>query len=178
MIFAKTTAYGLDNTIKILQGYLDVRLASLWSGTINIYGLIQKTKKDNRNVAEAYLGTGIKNKEYGEIFLNDKVAATIGFYEKSRDVSVIKRANIDCIFTVRLDLLYPSSTTRENELCLLQAQNILKIYALMGTMKLNIGIEEVFTGFDTSQIKYLDMHPWFVFSYNFDIQYEDNSKCL
>lgn len=169
MIFAKTITYGLDTQVKRMQEYMDVNLG--WTN-VNIYGLIQKTTKNNKIVPEAY----ISEKDYKEVFLNDKVYGSVGFIETNREIFPVKKSTIDVVFTVLLSKIYPSSTTRENELCMLQAERCLEYSGLIYNVTgLKQGIDDVFSGFNTDNIKHLDMHPWMVFSFEIELQYTDDS---
>jgi hypothetical protein len=169
MIFAKTIPYGLDKSIKDLQSYMDNNLTA-WSGTRHIYGLLQKTERNGKTYPEAY----ISGSTYKEVFIDDRIACSIGFIDNERETNPYWMANVDCIFTVKLTDIYPLATTRENELALIYAENVLKPFVREDTIKIKTGINDVFRGFDTDKIKHRDMHPWFVFSFNFDIIYDNN----
>ena len=175
-VFAKNTTYGLETSVKELQDYLDEELANYWSGELEVYGLVRKLEKDGNIYPETYLGLGAGQKEYGEIFINDKVAGTIGFLVQDRELFPFRQANIDVIFTLRIDRIYPNSTTRDIEKVLLEAEKVIENYvAIDNILDIKTGISEVFSDFDTSFIKHRDMHPWFVFSLNIEIPYSDNA---
>jgi hypothetical protein len=82
-VFAKNTTYGLETRIKEFQEYLNNNLPNYWSGELEIYGIcypvIKNVNGTDITVPEAYKGTGRQNKEYKEVFINDNVAASIGF---------------------------------------------------------------------------------------------------
>ena len=176
-VFAKDTVYGLETVIKDCQEFLDDNLSDYWEGDLEIFGIVDRLQKDdNTFVPEAWIGSGLANKGYSEVFVNDRVAASIGFVVGERALIPYKTANIDVIFTIRIDRIYPDSTTRDKERVLLQAEKLLETFGnIIQVNDIKEGIVEVFTGFDTERIKNRDMHPWYVFSLNVDIQYTDDS---
>lgn len=181
-VFAKATTYGLESKVKELQEYLDAKLfgGNIWSGDSEIYGVMNPLRKDLETgtitVPEAYKGTGANNKEYSEVFINDKVAVTIGFLVLDRSLLPYRSANIDIVFTILLPKIYPTSTTRDREKALLEAEKALENYGgIQSVLDVKEGVEDVFSDFDTERIKYRDMHPWYVFSLNIDLTYSDDS---
>ena len=175
-VFAKDTTYGLESIIKDCQTFLNTKLSSLWSGTIEVYGLLEKKLKNDIIVPEAWKGTAIGNKEYSEVFINDKVAATIGFVTTSRSLIPYKSATVDIIFTILLNKIYPNSTTRDKEKALLEAEKALeKFGGINEIIEVKEGVNDVFSGFDTDRIKYRDFHPWYVFSFSAELLYNDDS---
>jgi len=178
MIFAKTTPYGLESSVKNLQEHLDAYLPNYWAGTLHIYGLVFKnTNTDNEIIPEAYVGTGISKTEYRQVFNDDKVAGTIGFILQDRELEPLKKASLDVVFTLRLDKIYPLSTTREHEVALIHAERALNEYGIELIKDVKEGIRDVFSGFNTDRIIYNDMHPYSVFSFNIDLSYIDNYNC-
>lgn len=174
-VFVKNITYGLETRIKEFQNYLNTKLASYWSGEIEIYGLVYKNERDGIIVPEAYKGTGIRNKEYESIFIDDRVACTIGFLITDRALLPYRTATLDIIFSLQIDKIY-STTTRDSERALLQAEKIIESFGGVGNvLDLKEGIEDVFSEFDTSKIKNRDMHPWYVFSFSVELNYTDDS---
>ena len=176
MIFAKTTTFGLDTSIKELQTYLNDNLTDFWSGTINVYGRIYKNTKDGNIIPEAYIGTGANYKEYKQIFINDKEAATIGFNVISKDILPYKKANIDVVFALNLKYIFPSATTREDELAKIHAERVLNNFGVK-ILSIKEGIRNVLSEFNIDGIIYNDMHPFLVFAYNIDLNFEDDLDC-
>ena len=153
-IFAKSTTYGLDSSIKEMQEYLDTKLGEVWAGTIEIYGRVFPSEnKSGDIVPEAYIGTGIKQKEYSPIFINDKVAATVGFLVIERD-AIARSANVDIIFTVLIDEIYPT-ITRDTDRALLQTEKIINSFGRVAeVLDIKEGIDDVFAGFDNDSAFY------------------------
>lgn len=175
-VFAKDTVYGLESSVKDFQEYIDDNLT--WSGTNEVYGLLYPTMRGDNRVLEAYIGTGTKKTEYRQVLVNDKVTSTIGFLEVA-DRALIDNwvTEIDVIVSVRLDRAF-GSNDRNDELAMLQFSKIIKDFYGVGQIKyIKRGIDSVFSGFYTDDIKHRDMHPWLVFSMGIDLQY-DYDVCL
>lgn len=172
-VFAKDTVYGLETTIKDLQNHIDTNLT--WSGTNNIYGLVYPILRDGNLNLESYKGTGINNKEYGEIFINDKVTSTIGFLTTSdRNTGEDLDVDIECICTVRLDLAY-NTDLREDEQAMLHFRKVMNsFYAINNVEYIKTGLNNVFSGYYVGNLLNRDMHPWLVFSMGFNIKYPDD----
>lgn len=178
MIFAKATTYGLETPVKKLQQYLDTQLALKWTGTHNIYGLIYRNQTKNGFEPEVYVGTGIENKEYASPFFNDKITSSIGFYqEQTRELGLNKNSDVNVICTLRIDKAYAG--IRQEELALIHFENIINDYFGVTTVQsVKMGINEAFNGFYVDNVKYRDIHPWFVFSMLINIRYQNINKCL
>lgn len=175
-VFTKDTTYGLETRIKELQEYLNSKLPAFWSGDLEIYGIAFPLQKRDSIVLEAYKGDGAKKTEYKEIFINDKIAATIGFIVQERSTIPYRSANVDVVFTLLIPSIYPDDTERNQEKALLQAEKIIESWGGIGQVEgVKEGVLDVFSGFDTEKIKYRDMHPWYVFSLNINIEYTDDS---
>lgn len=172
MIFAKSTPYGLDKQLKLIQTSLNANLP--WAGDLEIYGKIDEAISDKAVIPVVY----VSGNEYKEIFLNDKITATIGFIVKNREFENFRPfAKVDVVFTVNLKKAY-STTNREDELCLIDAKECFKksmLFKSIGTIK--TGIDSVFNGFDKERIKHRDLNPWFVFSFETEITYNETKNC-
>lgn len=184
-VFAKDTVYGLETTIKDLQGHINNKIAYNatynplgWQGTVNVYGICYPTYRNGNKILESYKGTGIKSTEYGEIFINDKVTASIGFVEVGdRRMEDVMNVDVDIITTMRLDIAY-NSDLRNDELAMLQFGNVLKsFYGIYNIIGLKIGVDDVFAGYYFDNIIHNDIHPWLVFSMRVNLKYE-NDICL
>lgn len=170
MIYAKANTYGVDKKINLIQRYLDAKIATLWGNNVHIYGRVQDTVKDGKQIAEVYDGI-----EYINPFINDNQAATIAFIEKTKSINVGKfTSQVDVVFTVLLPEIH-SNTLREDEKAIMQAYAALKKSGYALTISgIKQGINDVFSGYDTSMIAYRDMQPWLVFSFQIEIDYTEN----
>ena len=170
MIYAKANTYGVDKKINLIQRYLDAKLATSWGNNVLVYGRVQDTIKDGKQIPEVYDGI-----EYINPFINDNQAATIAFIEKTKSINVGKfTSQVDVLFTVLLPEIH-SNALREDEKAIMQAYTALKKsgYAL-SINGVKQGINDVFSGYDTSMIIYRDMQPWLVFSFQIEIDYTEN----
>lgn len=181
-VFAKDTVYGLESTIYGLQNHINTNIAYNatyntlgWRGTVNVYGICYPTVRNGNRILEAYIGTGIKNKEYSQVFINDKVTASIGFLEVGdRNLEDTKNVDVDVIVTMRLDLAY-NSDLRSDELAMLQFERVLNsFHGIYNVISSKVGIEDVFSGFYIDDIQYRDMRPWLVFSMRVNLKYSDD----
>lgn len=174
MIFAKANPYGIDKKLKAIQTSLNSSLVDHWAGTIEIYGKIDATKRDDKIIPEVY----VSGLEYKELFVNDSVTATIGFIVKDR--TVIKNlitSKVDVVFTVNLKKAY-GNNLREDEKAMIHAKKCLEKSMLCGAItKINTGIDDVFKGFDRERVKHRDMQPWLVFSLETEITYDETINC-
>lgn len=188
MIIAKTNTYGLDKEIKKLQTFINGRLSSEqewgdssigWEGTVNIYGLLQKTERENGTILEAWTGTDTNKKEYTQVFINDNITASIGFVEVgTRSIIGVKSTTIDCIVSMLLNKAYPNEAERQDEYAIMKFERVLNEYnGNIELTELRKGINDVFSGYYTGNIKHRDMHPWLVFSLRMNIEYYDSTKC-
>lgn len=168
-VFAKSPAYGLEVSISKLQNVIETNLG--WLGTNNIYGLIFKNAKKDDIVPEAW----ISNNEYKQVFINDKSTSQVGFLPIDRNV-LAKTATVQVIVTIDLQKAYGASI-RDNERVYLDFQNIIERRNLVIEDSFKQGIQDVFSGFRTDNIKYLDMQPFDCFSFDIQMSYPNNPPC-
>jgi len=169
-VIAKITAYGLDKIIKLIQTNIDNKLR--WLDTVNIYGKVQRTEKEEGFYPEVWSSEN----EYKEIFIDDNVGAIIGFYVKSpRTIDgYYKDVEVDVICTCDLKKIF-GNTNRDDERAFNELFDILASTTYVDSLNsMKEGIENVFTDFDTSLIKYRDMQPFYVFSININIRYSSD----
>lgn len=172
-VFAKDTTYGVEVPVLKMQNLLNTTLT--WDGTINIYGIIFKNKKDGDVIPEAWIGTGAKGRDYKQVFNSDKTTAQIGFVVLDRNV-ISKTATVQIICTIDLEKAY-SANIRDNERAYLELQNAIEERNIVIEGSFKQGIDDVFTGFKTDNIKYLDMQPYDCFSFDVEMSYPNNAPC-
>lgn len=177
MIFSKAENYGLDSKILQLQSAFQNDLPwfdidGITDSDIEIYGKLYAQPDDrDRLILEAYKS----GKEYTQIFVNDRVVSTIGFFPiPNRTVTDYKNvAEIDCICTANIEKLYPG--TRDDEKILSQFLNVLREDGSVTDIpEVREGIRNVFSGFYFDNMKFNGMHPWYVFSARCEVEYFDN----
>lgn len=170
-VFAKDTTYGLETSVLRVQNLLNDNLP--WLGTNNIYGIVFKNAKKDDVIPEAWIGNS--GREYKEVFCNDKATSQIGFIVLDRDI-ISKSATVKIIVTINLEKAYNSSI-RDNERAYLDFEKALKNSISFKDSVFNQGINDVFTGFRTNNIKYLDMQPFDCFSFELIMFYSSNLPC-
>jgi hypothetical protein len=168
-VFAKSPAYGLEVSVSKMQTLLDSTLT--WLGTTNIYGLIFRNAQKEDVIPEAW----ISNREYKQIFINDKSTAQIGFIPLDRNV-LAKTATVQVVCTINLEKAYDASV-RDNERAYLEFQNAIEKRNIVIEGSFKQGIQDVFAGFRTDNIKYLDMQPFDCFSFEVGMSYPNNPLC-
>lgn len=173
MIFAKSTRYGLDTKIYRLQEVLQDELPwfdNVADADVEIYGKLYRNIDSNGNtIAEAY----VSGNEYTQVFVNDKVAATIGFLVTgNRNLTdYVNSANLDIVCSVRLDKIY-GANTRDDEKALFELIKVIRTdNSVLGVNEAREGIANVFSGFYTESIRFNGMQPWYVFAVNVDVEY-------
>jgi hypothetical protein len=172
-VFAKSPAYGLEVSVSKLQTVLESALT--WLGTNNIYGIIFKNADKDNIIPEAWVGDGAQGKEYIPVFNNDKSTSQIGFLPLDRNV-LAKTSTVQIICTIDLIKAY-GANIRDNERAYLELQNAIEQKSIVLEDSFKQGIEDVFSGFRTDNIKYLDMQPFDCFSFEVEISYPNNPPC-
>jgi hypothetical protein len=176
MIYAKSVTYGLDAKIYELQQDFEDQLP--WqceNQEVSIYGKIYPNPDSkNQIIPEAY----IDENEYRQIFVDDKIPATIGFLVIGNRVTENSknRVNVDVIVTVNLDKIY-TGRNRDDEKALLEVMRVIRSGTSIEALEIKEGVENVFSGFYIDNILFNNMQPWYVFSVNIDLEYEDD-LCL
>ena len=175
MIYAKTTTYGLDTKIKQIQQALQDDLpwfdvSGMQDTDIAIYGKVYTNVDDkNRPIPEAYKS----GNEYTQIFVNDKIACTIGFILNGNRVITNGKntTSLDIVCTLNLDRIY-GVNERDDEKALIEFKKVLmndNTIQVFNEVKETVPV--VFEGFYYDNIKFNDMQPWYVFSLNVDVEY-------
>jgi hypothetical protein len=172
-VFAKDTTYGLEAPVLKMQNLLESDLT--WLGTINIYGIIFKNVRNDDIIPEAWIGTGIRGKEYKQVFNSDKTTAQIGFLPIDRNI-IAKTATVQIICTIDLIKAY-GANIRDNERAYLEFQNAIEKRVKVLEDSFKQGVPDVFSGFKTDDIKYLDMQPFDCFSFEVEMSYPNNPPC-
>ena len=171
MIFAKTNLYGLDAKIYELQEFIENELP--WLNTnpdVHIYGKIYPNpNKDNAMIPEAFCN----KKEYKQIFVDDNITATIGFYQVGNRAidGFINNTDLEVICTVDLGRLF-SGDSRDDERALMEFVRVLRRAPVNEVIEVKEGIPAVFSDFFNENIKFNNMQDWYVFSVRVNVEYE------
>lgn len=170
MIIAPEHIYGIDSQINLIQRDIDERLSDLWKGSLKVYGRAIVTEKDETKRLEFWNGT-----DYKELLVDDRTDASVGFKINSRPIESDRLlSEIDIIFTVNVTNI-STERTYVDEKVLIQALNIINLCGYCGQVTaIKIGVDEVFNGFETENIKHRDMAPYHIFSFSTNIEYYSN----
>lgn len=170
MIFTRSNLYGIDAKIKMIQQHIDNKLNHLGWKDVYVYGRGHDILK-NGNKILAFYETGI---DYELKLLDDNKNAIVGFKVLERPISNnILLASVDIIFTINLEKIYGINDYKD-EKCLIDVYKIISNCGYISDItNIKTGIEQVFSGYYTENIKHLDMSPFCVFSITIDISYTD-----
>lgn len=169
-LYYKATTHGLDKIIKSIQVSLQSKLK--WVGDVDIYGKLQKTERNNNLMYEYW----ISNNDYKEVFIDDKRAGIIGFVVNNprRINGYWIECDCDCIATVDIKKIY-NNTSRYDEKAIQDLKTALeKSNYVLSINSIKEGIRDVFNEISIERIKHRDMQPYFVFSVNFTIKYNED----
>lgn len=149
MIIANDIRYGLDIKLYRIQQYLDKKMPDAM-----IYAQLYETDKKNGKTLEWSL-------DEKEVFINDD-KTIIGFRLLNKSPNYfLCICQLDCICTMKTD-------NREYSEALLY-----KYLANCGLINeitaVKLGIDNVFNGINTDNIKYRDIYPYHVFAYTIEV---------
>lgn len=169
-VYKKTNAAGLDLEINYLIDRINNHINTNHSWDVDIYHKIYKEEKNGNFYPYAFLS----GKEYKEVFVNDKVNGEVGFLVgERRDVNISSiTVPVTIIFSVNLDELDNGSLQREDEKVIATAQNAVFDYR-HELVEVKTGLKNVYSGFDTSKIRYGDMQPFLNFSFTINVIYKN-----
>lgn len=186
-----TELIGLDATIQGIQIDLYDQLANVWSGDIEGYGRVYKNLENSTDdIPKYYKSSKIfipewynaSKGDYEELYYDDNKAAQFCFIVGDSDTTVdsnLYTTKTKVVFMVDLNKIYPGNTQRLDEKAHRDAIEILRNFGynkfqITGISK---GIDFVFTGFTTLNIRFNDLHPLHCFSVNIDLEYYLTDKC-
>ena len=186
-----TDINGIDQTIQPIQVDLYRELASVWSGSIEGYGRVYKNIENSTDdIPKYYKSSKIfipewynaSKKDYEDVFYDDTKSCQfcflVGDVDKTGD-SIVYNTKAKVVFMIDLDKIYPGETERLDSKAHRDAMEILRNfgfnkYVITGIEK---GIDFVFTGYTTLNVRFNDMHPLHCFAVNIDLQYFLTDKC-
>lgn len=184
----KNNLFGIDSTIQSIQIDLYNQLLSAWEGDIDGYGRVYKNinqRTNSFNVGNSYIPEWYNSlqKDYEDLYYNDNKSCVFCFIVGDRDTtedSVLYTTDAKCVFMVDLSKIYSGSSERLDAKAHRDATEVLRNF---GYNKFQIngidkGIDSVFSDFDTSKVKFDDMHPLHCFSVNLNLEYYLTDKCL
>lgn len=159
-VFRKTDPVGIDAVVDDLQ----TQLETLGWTTYDNYSRAYKNKTENGIIPERYTQDG----NYLEVLFNDNLNAS-SFFLMGDSLPVIEEGlkvngSLSLIVQVKLDKLKPLITHRPDEeirysVVLALSDNTYN----WEVTNITTGIDNVYSGFDVSQINYTDMSEFHVF---------------
>lgn len=177
MNYTVNTTAGVDTVIKGIQTELYDLLEVEWDGELNGYGRVHRSKNENGAVVpEWYAG----NNEYEPVYYNDYFAGNFFFIDSEKHNTqdeFVFSASTKLAFMVDLSQIYPLDKERADAKAQQEVVQILRSiadsrYSITGVEK---GLENVFSGFDTSGIQFADVHPKHCFAVVLEINYHTYS---
>ena len=175
VIHKKPMTYGLDWILAIIQASIANKLT--WNGINNIYGKIQPLIKQLNGIYVTVPSCYDKNLDYiSDVFATDSVTSTIAFLVKDHQYDgALSQNNIDVIISVDVQKAF-GNQSRDDEKAREQMYWILRhtnwISDISRAKEHN---KDVWSGFDTKQIKFADMNPYYTFSLNIQIDYYETA---
>lgn len=175
MNYIASTTAGIDTVIASLQSEFYDLISTLWQGSFNGYGRVYRNKKEGGIVPEWYAG----EREYEPVYYNDAFAGNFFFIDGDSHPTSDEfcfTSDVKVCFMVNLEEILPDYTGRADAKAQEDIVRALRVfaderYSITGIEK---GIENVFRGFDTSQIQFEDIHPMHTFCVNLKLAYYIN----
>ena len=167
MLIQRQIRSSLDKKVNNIQSIIWQRLNWVKSDSfkrqLNSYDIIDRNQERAGVYVPEYLSD---NGEHISPFNNDDEIGSFGFYVKNRRTVErrLARTEIDIIFTVNLQRIYPSLNGRINDIVINDVRDAL-MFTSYEISEVKTGIDSVFAEFDKRSIKYNDMYPNFVFSF-------------
>jgi hypothetical protein len=179
MNYTLDSTVGIDTVIQAVQTDLYNYLSTRWQGTLNGYGRIYKnTDADGNVLPEWYEGSN----EYTEVYYNDANAGNFFFIdtdEHSTEDEQVFTTTLNCAFMVDLGEILPDETHRADS----KAQrDVVEAIRTISNGRVTVtgiktGIDNVFSGFDRSGIRFTDVHPLHSFAVVLKVSYYLSNQC-
>lgn len=176
-LVVKTNPVGVDTVINDMQNRVWDHLASFqsdWDSHPRCY-VNPKGQDKSKNTAEFF-----SNNDYTDVLMSDKVAlSTFWLADQNRTYSrtiVTQRVSL-IVQCSDLTKLYPEITHRADEELLsafVDAHESFRI-GRQALESIDVGVDEAYSGLDTSDLKFDNMNEFFVFRMNFTVKYD--RKC-
>ena len=177
----KIGAKGIDVEIAKIQSRVYNTLITEYNWQdYNSYERVYLNIRKGVLIPELYTGTSsASNNEYRPIYFNDTVTAESYFIvDPVRSFGERFEATVGMVFQMNLQKMFPTIEHRPDE----QAHE--EVFTAMKTavpgdigetfISLATGIDDVYSGLDTTEIQATDMQPCHVFRYNFNLNFDFN----
>lgn len=141
------------------------------------YGRVYRNESERGVIPEAFVED---TNDYKEVFLDSSLDLSFGFIDNETHTSedgVVYIAKIKVFFWVNISIL--SATERQDAEMHRIVSVILKEngYPSDNETELEKGVDNVFKGFNVENLKSSDIHPFHLFSFNFNLPYNLTKKC-
>lgn len=167
---------GIDASILIIQNALDAHLG--WTG-LDVYGRVQKVlSKDGKKLTPE---VHISANERKEVFYDDRNAPAGNIFFIDSDSHISKdgiqfTAKVKVVFMLNLSKIVTDVNYRADVEVQEQALRLIRKIRTLQITGIEKGLDNVLSGFNTEQVKKLDMQPFHIFSVNGDLNYTFNCK--
>lgn len=186
-----TSPVGIDKTIQFVQTNLYNELASIWGGAICGYGLVQKNPSYTKGEEPDYHVTSetvfpewydASKKDYTDVYFDDTKGCVFCFTKEDidrTDDSILFKTRVKAIFSVDLTKIFPNETELVISMAHRDVIEVLRNFNGGFNIKgIEQRLEVVWTGFNTSRMRFDDMYPKHCFAVNLDLEYYLTDKCV
>jgi hypothetical protein len=172
-LYLKDNPKGIDKVINDTNKIVFDALTELDWFDYNAYHRAYKNPTQEGTIAEVF---DIDSKDYSEVFFDDRLDASSFFVIDDNipttDTGRIFDTTVSMIFQCDLSKIANAVEYRADEEIISQVVNALKGIKYGNISAIIRGIENVYSGFRTEQIKYTDMNPFFCFRIDLDVNYQ------
>jgi hypothetical protein len=178
-LYIKDDPKGVDKVINELNALVFNHLTteSKWSN-YSAYHRAYKNPTTEGIIAEVF---DKDDKDYKEVFFNDTLSASSFFVIDDNfstlDSGRLIDTTVSMIFQVRLDEIANLIDGRADEEIVFQVLHALRQSKYGEISNVARGIDNVYSGFETGQIQYTDMQPFFCFRVDMDVVFEYDCAC-
>lgn len=172
----KPNTSGIDCEIKSMQTDIYDGLKTQFPNLVG-YGRVYRNETSNGVIPETFV---LNTNDYQEVYFDSSKDLGFGFIDGQKHSSedgIVFNAPVKLF--VWGDLSKISTTDRQDSELQRQLAVLLKETYLVSDNKVTIekGVKNVFSGFKTDGLNASNMHPYHLFSLNFELSYQLTKKC-
>jgi len=167
MLYIKENPQGIDQKISIIQKSLFKIL-----NDIDVYGRVYRNPSDNGFKPEVY----VKDGEYKDVLTNDSNSGSVFFIDSETHEFMngyYFETDVKIVFMLDLEKINGNNNRNDVEIQQNLLMTVIK-HKFFSVEKIEKGIDNIFKGFDTSNIKINDMQPYHVFAIAGKLKYSIN----
>lgn len=160
---------GIDAVIEKVKASLYAKLEEKFpSADIDGFGRVHRNRKEGGLVPEFRVGN-----EYTDVFLDDRKDVVFSFVtseDSSTEDEFVFVNEVKLSFFLNLEKLYGQylDAKAHEDLVSIVRSIARERYTITG---IEVGVENVFEGFDVEQVKFGGIAPWHCFGINLDLYY-------